>query len=78
MACAAIRLSALTGLRREEAVGLRRRDSEFDGSCLRLGETKTGRSTRPIGNAAVEHLRALPGCMTKGCSRIVTEREART
>jgi integrase len=50
MACAAIRLSALTGLRREEAVG----------SCLRLGETKTGRSMRPIGKAAIEHLRALP------------------
>jgi integrase len=62
MACAAIRLSALSGsgLRREEAVGLRRREIDFDGSCLRLGETKTGRSTRPIGTAAVEHLRALP------------------
>jgi integrase len=27
---------------------------------LRLGETKTGRSMRPIGKAAIEHLRALP------------------
>src|ERR1700730_849435 len=58
MACAAIRLCALTGLRREEAVGLQWREIAFDGSCLRLSETKTGRSTRPIGKAAIEHLRA--------------------
>jgi integrase len=60
MACWALRLSALTCLRRQEAVGLRLREIDLDGSCLRLGETKTGRSTRPIGKAAVEHLRALP------------------
>ena len=60
MTCAAIRLSALTGLRRQETVGLQWREIDFDGSCLRLAETKTGRSTRPIGKAAVEHLRALP------------------
>jgi integrase len=61
MACAAIRLSALTGLRRQETVGLQCREIDFDGSCLRLSETKTGRSTRPIGKAAVEHLRAIQG-----------------
>jgi integrase len=61
MACAAIRLSALTGLRRQETVGLQCREIDFDGSFLRLSETKTGRSTRPIGKAAVEHLRAIPG-----------------
>jgi integrase len=60
MACAALRLSALTGLRRQEAVGLQWREIDLDGSCLRLGETKTGRSTRPIGKAAIEHLRAIP------------------
>ncbi len=60
MACAAIRLSALTGLRRQEAAGLQWREIDLDGSCLRLGETKTGRSTRPIGKEAVEHLRAHP------------------
>src|ERR1700730_15281504 len=60
MAGAAIRLSALTGLRRQETVGLQWREIDFDGSCLRLAETKTGRSTRPIGKKAVEHLRALP------------------
>jgi integrase len=59
-ACAAIRLCALTGLRREEAAGLQWREIDLDGSCLRLGETKTGRSTRPIGKEAVEHLRAHP------------------
>jgi integrase len=46
MACAVVRLSALTGLRRQETVGLQWREIDLDGSCLRLDETKTGRSTR--------------------------------
>jgi integrase len=58
-AVAALRLVALTGLRREEACGLRWREIDWDGSCLRIEETKTGRSTRPIGRAAIEHLRSL-------------------
>jgi site-specific recombinase XerD len=60
MAIAGTRLIALTGLRREEACGLRWREIDWDGSCLRLGATKTGRSTRPIGRAAIELLGALP------------------
>jgi integrase len=62
MAVAALRLIALTGLRREEACGLRWQEIDLDGHCLRLEATKTGRSTRPIGKGAVEHLRTLP-CM---------------
>jgi integrase len=58
-ACAALRLIALTGLRREEACGLRWREIDWEGSCLRLENTKTGRSTRPIGEAAVKHLKSL-------------------
>jgi integrase len=49
---AALRLIALTGLRREEACGLRWSEIDFAGSCLRLENTKTGRSVRPIGSAA--------------------------
>ena len=60
MAANALRLIALTALRRGEAYGLRWREIDFEGSCLRLAETKSGRSTRPIGKAAVEHLRSLP------------------
>lgn len=60
LAVGALRLIALTGLRRDEACGLRWREIDFEGSCLRLAETKTGRSTRAIGKAAIEHLRALP------------------
>ena len=60
MAAAAIRLIALTGMRRAEACRLRWRELDEDGHCLRLEATKTGRSTRPIGKPALAVLRALP------------------
>lgn len=59
-AVAALRLIALTGLRREEVCGLRWREIDEAGQCLRLETTKTGRSTRPIGKASLELLRARP------------------
>jgi len=52
-----IRLVALTGARREEIVGLKRAEVDLAGSCLQLGNTKTGRSTRPLGKVAVAVLR---------------------
>jgi integrase len=60
MAAAAIRLIAMTGMRRAEACRLRWRELDEDGHCLRLESTKTGRSTRPIGKPALAVLRALP------------------
>jgi hypothetical protein len=57
---AAVRLIALTGLRREEACALRWSEIDMPGSCLRLEATKTGRSTRPIGKMARELLQSLP------------------
>jgi Phage integrase family/Arm DNA-binding domain len=60
MPVAALRLIALTGLRREEACALRWGEIDVSGSCLRLEATKTGRSTRPIGKAARELLQSLP------------------
>jgi integrase len=60
MAAAAIKLIALTGLRRSEACGLRWREIDEDGHCLRLETTKTGRSTRPIGKPALALLDSLP------------------
>jgi integrase len=56
----AIRLIAMTGMRREEAVGLRWREIDFEGSCVRLESSKTGRSTRPIGKPVIDLLRSLP------------------
>ena len=60
MTSAAVRLIALTGLRREEACALRWREIDAATSCLRLETTKTGRSLRPIGKAALQLLEALP------------------
>ena len=55
-ACAALQLIALTGLRREEACGLRWSEIDRASSCLRLKATKTGRSMRPIGKATFDIL----------------------
>ena len=59
-AVAALRLLALTGLRREEACGLRWREIDAAGACLRLETTKTGRSMRPIGQPARRVIESLP------------------
>jgi integrase len=59
MAAAALRLIAFTGLRREEACGLRWSEIDLAGCCLRLESTKTGRSTRPIGKLARDLLQSL-------------------
>jgi integrase len=60
MAAAALRLIALTGLRREEACALEWSEVDYTGCCLRLEKTKTGRSTRPLGEPARELLQSLP------------------
>jgi integrase len=58
-AAGALRLIALTGWRREEACGLRWPEIDAGGHCVRLEETKTGRSMRPIGAAALALLHEL-------------------
>jgi site-specific recombinase XerD len=60
LAVTALRLIALTGLRREEACALKWSEVDAAGSCLRLESSKTGRSTRPIGKPARDILQALP------------------
>lgn len=60
----AVRLIAMTGLRRSEAFGLQWREVDFDHSCLRLVETKTGKSTRPLGSSALSLLRTIPRTST--------------
>src|SRR3954447_15820224 len=59
-AVAALRLIALTGLRREEVCGLRWREVDEGAHCLRLESTKPGRSIRPIGKPALDLIRAQP------------------
>lgn len=56
---AALRLLMLTGARLSEVTGLRWADVDLDHRQLVLGDTKTGRSVRPLTPPAVEYLRAL-------------------
>lgn len=51
-----IRLLALTGCRRSEIIGLRWNEIDFEGSCLRLAESKEGYSVRPVGLPVLEFL----------------------
>jgi integrase len=55
-ATAAIRLIALTGCRRSEILNLKWREVDFKRSCLRLGDSKTGVSERPLPVAAQDIL----------------------
>lgn len=52
-------LLALTGCRRGEIIGLRWKEVDFEGRCLRLGDSKEGYSVRPIGIPAVTILTKL-------------------
>jgi integrase len=51
------RALALTGCRRNEIESLLKSEIDWSGSALRLGTTKTGKSIRPIGDAALAVLR---------------------
>lgn len=59
-AIAIIRLLSLTGCRVGEIAGLRWQEVDAEMSCLRLEDTKAGRSVRAIGKAAVEAIRSQP------------------
>lgn len=50
------RVIALTGCRRGEVIKLARQEADTTASCLRLEDTKEGKSVRPIGLPAVEAL----------------------
>jgi len=58
-AVAAIRLLALTGCRRSEILNLKWSEVDFEGLCLRLGDTKTGASIRPLPGPAHPILKRL-------------------
>ena len=59
-AVAAIRLLALTGCRENEVLSLRWDGVDLERGYLRLADTKTGRSVRPIGETAAALLGSLP------------------
>ncbi len=54
-AVSAIRLAALTGMRAGEVIGLKLNEVDLPNNALRLTETKTGKSIRPLN----EHARAV-------------------
>lgn len=54
------RLWALTGCRRDEIAGLRWDEVDIENGLLTLLNTKTGRSTRPLGAAACALLATIP------------------
>jgi len=55
----AVRLLALTGCRRGEIENLRWDEVDLAGHCLRLSDSKEGKSIRPLGNASIELLERL-------------------
>jgi integrase len=56
----AIRLIALTGCRKSEALTLRWQDVDLDAGCLRLPDSKTGSKMIPLTTAARGFLASLP------------------
>lgn len=59
-AVAAIRLLALTGCRENEILSLRWDAVDFERGYLRLDDSKTGKSIRPLGQSAAALLASLP------------------
>ena len=58
-AVAIIRLWALTGCRRDEIAGLRWSELDLERGMLVLADTKTGKSIRPLGAAAIAILASV-------------------
>jgi integrase len=56
----AIRLLLLTGCRRGEIIGLQWKWIDFERRCLCLPDSKTGAKTVPLGDPAIDLLRAVP------------------
>jgi integrase len=56
----AIKLIALTGCRRGEIEHLKWSEVDVAGQCLRLRDTKEGRSIRPLGKGAIDLISRLP------------------
>jgi len=57
---AVVRMLVLTGARRREITDLKWSEVDFDQGFLRLEQSKTGKSIRPLSQAALDFLRAWP------------------
>ena len=63
-AIAIIRLWVLTGCRRDEIAALQWSEVDFERACLRLHDSKTGRSVRPLSAPALALLKSLSSLPT--------------
>jgi integrase len=54
-----MRLWALTGCRRDEIASLKWSEVDLEHGCLRLADSKTGKSARPLGLAAIVILKSI-------------------
>jgi len=61
----AARFLLLSGFRRMEALTLQWGAVDFEAHCARLADTKSGKQTRPLGIAAMDHLMAFKPKDTK-------------
>lgn len=59
MADRPLRRWVLTGCRRNEIAALKWSEIDFEHGCLQLAQTKTGKSTRPLGVAAIAVLQKI-------------------
>lgn len=59
-ALAIVELLCMTGCRLSEVAGLQWQEVDSTDYCLRLRDSKTGGNMRPVGEAAIAKLRALP------------------
>jgi integrase len=64
----ASRIAAMTGCRLDEVEGLLKTEVDAVGMALRLGDSKTGKSVRPVGSAVIAVLKAA---MAKSKSKYV-------
>nr|WMC97387.1 site-specific integrase [Aminobacter aminovorans] len=58
-AVASVKLLAFTGCRRGEIEKLKWPEIDIDGKALRLSDSKTGASVRPLGQAAIDVLKCI-------------------
>lgn len=68
---AAIRLLALTGMRRSEVLNLEWSHVDYRHKCFRLPDSKTGQKTVPIGSPVIELLKSLEHRRKPYCPYVV-------
>jgi integrase len=61
MAAQVIRVLLLSGCRASEITAIKKDELDVEGSCIRFGDTKTGRQVRALGSAAISQLQRAPG-----------------